>query len=437
MLILKNENSNSIAPSVSEVTFPFLLVESGDKDSYIISEILENVQIYFSENEEILDVTLGITQQDHDLFPQKTPTLKITSSQAEYFVVLNEYTYDDGGFLAVKAHELAPETKPEEEVPKIKVGNPIAMFFVKEFSKALAKTVAKELYYKFFPKENNQLLKSDLAKLSREFREIVNELLQELKYENLEDLLIGSRAWLQETYSIKLEAIEQGKYNNLVDLWTDLNQRQQEMQKIVNIIEYRLSDALLKECSYITRVKVTLYAACAALRIVLFKELIYIEQCLTKQGQDKYNTITTDLRELEEFKIKTSDNLDNYINKLAEGRYSHISDISHHNNLESVTTISSWFTGNKTYSGEAYYEWKDEFESKNPNDPLQSDKIHQKYITAKDSTLYQKSPIRHNAHTDRETHYENVKRRMVEKIIQPLTDISEKIRSTSLEIKID
>lgn len=389
---------------------------------------LEFIKGYLSEGEQLSGHQFGITTEGHELLHPNAPVVKATSNVTEYIAIFDEYLYDNGEIrerdILHVVGEPAPEPKP------IRVGNPVAMFLAKEFAKALGKRLAKDLYRQYIQTDNDQKFKAELEKMKTELRQIVAELFQASKYENLEDRLIAARAWLVGDLSRTLETIADGDHDptTLEDLKKQLQERETQMHDIASIIEARLPDSALRDCDYITRVKAVLYAATACLRVLLYKELIYIKNLLN-------NNTSADKKNVDNFLKKAAEQLDHYVEELRTGRLSKISELTHYDHRTEHVSWSSFFTSFKVYRGEAGYEWRDEFESNNPNDPFRGPKLHEKYRTAIDNTDYRKTPVREAASEVRKKHIEDVKYLFEQYIENPLKAVAEELRTTTIEIK--
>lgn len=389
---------------------------------------LEFVKGCLSEGEQLSDRQFGITVEGHELFHPNSPVVKATSNLTEYIAIFDEYLYDNGEFRERDILHIVDEPAPELEA--ILVGNPVAMFLAKEFAKALGKRFAKDLYRQYIKPDNDQSFKDELEKMKTELRQIVAELFQESKYEKLEDQLITARAWLVGDLSRTLETIANGDYDEktLKDLKKQLQERETQMHDIASIIEARLPDSALRDCDYITRVKAVLYAATACLRVLLYKELIYIKNLLN-------NNTSADKKNVDVFLKKAAEQLDHYVEELHTGRLSKISELTHYDQRTEHLSWSSFFTGCYVYRGEAGYEWRDEFESKNPNDPFRGPKLHEKFRTSIDNTDYRMSPVREAGRAARNKHIEEVELLFNEYISIPLKGVADELRATTIEIK--
>lgn len=114
---------------------------------------------------------------------------------------------------------------------------------------------------------------------------------------------------------------------------------------------------------------------------------------------------------------------------------SKISESTHYDYRTEHLSWSSFFTGCYVYRGEAGYEWRDEFESNNPNDPFRGPKLHEKFRTSIDNTDYRMSPVREAGRAARNKHIEEVEYLFEQHIENPLKAVAEELRTTTIEIK--
>jgi hypothetical protein len=401
----------------------------GSEGSVAFEEKLEDFKEYLSEGEQMLSRQFGVMTEEHELFHPNCPAIKITSDLTQYVLIFNEYLYEEGAFRVCDI----PYGSAEPATPKqaIRVGNPVAAFLAKEFAKALAKHASKEVYNKFFKKEDDNGFKTQLDKLKTELTQIVGELFQANKQESLEDTLISTRTWFVEHLSLRLTAIQEGKFHNFEELRNDLRTRQERMQDIVSILYARLPDEKLADCDYITRVKVMLYAACACLRILLFKEQIYMERLMAEKGQREVDT--TNLEELENFVKEAAERITYYSDALHQGRLNKISEVTPFDRARITYNWLFW----ETYSGEMGYEWRDDFESLNVNDPLRRgrDTDTRKWLTVKDNNFYKRGPVHEAARESRRQYVDSVDMMIREAVTLPLGFIAENINGTRLELE--
>lgn len=405
------------------------LPDAEAEGSAAFQEKMEDFKEYLSAGERVLTRQFGVMTAEHELFHPHCPAIKITSDLTQYVLIFNEYLYEEGAFRVCDI----PYGSAERVTPKqaIRVGNPVAAFLAKEFAKALAKHASKELYNKFFKKEDDNGFKTQLDKLKTELTQIVGELFQANKYESLEDTLIATRKWFVDHLSPRLADIQEGKFHNFEELRNDLRARQERMQDIVSVLEARLPDEKLADCDYITRVKVVLYAACACLRILLFKEQIYMERLLAEKGRREVDT--ANLEELENFVKEAAEKITYYADALRQGRLNKISEVSHFDRARITYNWLFW----ETYSGEMGYEWRDDFESSNVNDPLrrERDADSRKWLTVKDSKSYARAPVREAAKESRRQYVESVEMLIRESVTLPLGFVAENINGTRLELE--
>jgi hypothetical protein len=386
------------------------------------TERLESIKTYLSEGDQIVSHSFGVMTEEHELFHSGCPAIKVRSDVNEYVMIFDEYLYEGGEFrdCDIPYGNYHPVSEREQR----RLRNPVIMFLVTEFGKALMKQAAKELYDKFFQRDNDANMKAELAKLKAEFSAIAEEIYSKAKYESLEDTLISTRAWVRDTLSLRLAGIPEGKYTALGRLRDELYQMQDGMKRTVDLVDARLSDQQLENCDYLTRLKVMLYASCACLRILLFKEMIYIQKLLLERGDTKEDSTSTDIAELQAFVQTAADNLEQYVKKLRDGRYEKITGVSkYQDERDKYIPLIGY-----VHQVEIGFQWEDDFESKNNNDPFRGDRIHSKIHIAKEEG-------RGVAQTERDKHYEAVKSLLIQYVSDPLGEVIKNIRETKIEIR--
>lgn len=376
---------------------------------------------------EVQRYTLALASPAAGLGEPGTPVLLLHTPAGDYLAAFPEYDYADGQLR--ERHQQLGSYVP----PRLLLGNPILAFFAKEIGKALLKAALKEVYSHFWPTDKDAVLKQELQKMRTDLRNIVREELQEFKIENLEDEFIDTRNWLRTTYESQMTSYRAGHRIGFEKLHDYLHQRQSIMQRVVSIIEARLTDNELRACSYLTRLRVMLYAACTSLRIVLLKEQVLLQRLLHSQGQLDYDPHA--LRdELAQFRPHVLAQLQDFRNKLERGRYESVTEVRHVNNQYMGTGTWTWFTGEQVYCGEAYYEWADPFTSTHPDDPFRGGPVTYKAITASGSTSHRLTPVREQAQRARTEHLGRVKDLFTTHVAEPLDAVLQQLRTAPLEL---
>jgi hypothetical protein len=174
-----------------------------------------------------------------------------------------------------------------------------------------------------------------------------------------------------------------------------------------------------------------LYAACGCLRILLFKEQIYMERLLAEKGQREVDT--ANLQELETFVKQAAERITYYADALRQGRLNKISEVTDFDRARITYNWLFW----ETYSGEMGYEWRDDFESLNVNDPLRRgrDTDTRKWLTVKDNTFYKRGPVHEAARESRRQYVESVDMMIREAVTLPLGFVAENINGTRVELE--
>ena len=328
---------------------------------------LKDLNARLDANEEVTSHRFGVFTAPVGDVCQGTPVLEAITNQREIMVIFEEEILNNEGVVAFH------ETEEPEATPRPLLGNPLVKLFVKTFAKALVKAVAKELFAELFPNSEDGAIQKELKNLKSEIKKI----LQELKYENFEDTLIANRAWLRDTYSTRLASVNTNGIAS-VDWQTtikELYDKQQDLKKVIDVVVARTSDQDLKNCDYLTRVKAGLYAACACLRITIFREELFLRRLAIEEGLVSYK-IDAYETELGNF-IKTAhQQIQDYDNKLQAGRLSKMNEVSYEVRRD---TSRDPISGRTMYMEVRWYEWSDDFESKESQDPFRGSKMRETY----------------------------------------------------------
>lgn len=364
---------------------------------------LNDLTSMLDTDEKIISHRFGIVTKDMSSIRQGTPVLEAITNQREIFVIYDEEKLTSKGLI----ESSAPTYNNE-----ILLGNPLVILFVKTFATVLAKTVAKELLAKYFPPSEDEQIRAELKNLKEEIKKI----LQELKYENFEDTLITTRAWLRDTYSPRAAEAEKEGITKIdwQETIRELSVKQQLMKEVVDVIDTRLSNGELQNCDYFSRVKAGLYTGCACLRIILFREEIFLHRLAIEKGLVSYN-IDSYVNELTSFIETAKDKIQNYSNKLKEGRYSKISDVSYHAIQHQHRTPDGMYI----FIENKWFEWSDSFESNESRDPFRGPKLRTTYNVS--SSDKDKKDQKDKADSEHNTHFDKVKELFQEHIETPFS----------------
>ncbi|HYG16884.1 MAG TPA: hypothetical protein VEC12_14090 [Bacteroidia bacterium] len=378
--------------------------------------VLGSFTEFIAPGEQLVDHRLGMALKTNSGLYEGSPVLIAKTNTAQYTVV-----YDELVLPKSNAHPQAAEPDNYQLLAGMP-GNPAVLFFARQFATALAKGLVSELFSIFFPKDKDAVLKEELKKLKEEIR----QMLQEMKYENLEDELLTTRAWLRDTYSEKLEAYAKKQTFNIEEVRKDLKARQERMHGVAEVISQRTANGDLANCDYFARVKVMLYATCAALRIVLMKEQIFWQNVMRAQGNKDYEN-DADLQELTKYVKAVSDNLKNYVQMLKKGRLDKIGTLQQNRDfIHGITPIVV----------EIFW-WHDDFEAHNPNDPFKTNKI----VFKRAAPITWMTPISKVEEVKAETqqalnnHIANVTNVVKTHIEEPLQEIINNLDNTRLVIQ--
>ncbi len=377
---------------------------------------LEDVKKMLKEGESIAEYKFGVIVKDTSNRYKDCPILELKSNHAEYLFLYDSFVIDDS---KIKHNE---RNLGNYVVPKLMLKNAVVLFFVKEFAKGLAKTVGKELFAEFFPRDKDASLNKAMGDLKDEIRKIF----QEAKYEGFADELIALRGWLRDTYSKKTESHYKGESINKEEIRDDLRKRQENLKAIIDVITARVKLEDMNNCVYLERVKVLLYAASSALRIILMKEQVFWQKILLDAGNQQYNN-NADFNELKEFMQTAADNLRIWIPLLKNGRI---------NKIGPIEEKTDW-TGFGENVYETYLlEWRDHFESKDKDDPFRGDKIVWKKRYNKAGKDENRAEIMTQAEKDRNDHINKVKNLFEEHISQPLGEVLKELEKSQALIKL-
>lgn len=335
------------------------------------------------------------------------PVLEAKTNLAEYVVVYDDFIITNG---TVK-NNLAAYGNYRQGHTLLQGG--IAMYFTKAFGKALGRLAATELFHKFFPEDNDAVLREELGKLKTE----IKQMLQETRYENLEDKLLQTTAWLRDTYSEKLKAHNNRQTVNTEELRTDLKNRQEELHGIAEVIQQRITPAELAACEYLTRARVILFSACAALRVVLMREQIFWQNAMRAQGNKNYEN-DADLNELKTYVAKVIKKLKDFTEGLKNGRLGKISafDYTRHKAQrpnKSAVCYTHWVS----------MRWTDTFTSSNKNDPFRGEKIESVRKVNTDDKDNNVDQVRANVEKEYNDHVAAVKGLFAEYFENPVNEV--------------
>lgn len=383
----------------------------------------KEIHAFFGDNELIQHIKFGVTTKQVEKIFANTPIAEIETDKAIYVAIFESLSLVNGNLISFSA-ELGNYTPT-----KPKLGNPLVSFFLKEFIKGLGKAVVKETYKEIFPKDRDKIIRDEMSKL----REDLKDFFIEIKYENLEDIMIATRVWLREDYSVYLDAYNNGKQIPYLDIHKDLKVRQEQLQNITSVIEARISEKELKECSYATRNKFMLYTACAVLRIIILKEQMFFESVLTKNGFGEYdNNVLKEL--IESFTKKIKKFIKDTKEKLYNGRLDFISsNVTHfEENTTKVSPVGMNGASNYYQTVQYGYKWEDNFESKIVNDPFKGDKIKSsKIYKVKDDKNSREDEVKKELSESLKNHKDDVIRIFKEKISDIIEETTDKLEKSS------
>jgi hypothetical protein len=364
---------------------------------------IETFSKYLQEGEEIKNHKFGVTTATREDVPKDCPVLNVKTNLAEYLLIFNEYEFKNG--------VVSNEVSVENNVPaKIMLGNPLLMFFAKELAK-----------------EEDANLKKELGKL----KDDLGNMLHEFKLEEFTDKVIAVRGWLRDEYSMEqveytFQADADKSPERIKEVRDNLKHRLEPLSDIVNVIESKLSEESLKNCDYLTRSRVMLYASAAALRAILLKEEIFWDKEYSRLTKQKYARNREDV--FNNFKNQVRINLTNYIDRLRKGRYEKVWGIDR----KSERHCGGYNVQICDYS--YWYEWGDEFSSKSfPNDPFKGDRIDaQKFFFKDKGKDENENAKREEAQKKRDDHFNEVKRLFEQHIENPLNEIHKRFSETNL-----
>jgi len=319
---------------------------------------LIDIEKNLSEGEMIIDHRFGVLNKEHNDLKVNTPVLDVKTNEREFFIIFDELLLNQEGFLIQSGSGDLENTVD----PVLK--NPVLMFFVEQFASVLAKEVAGKIFEIYFPPSSDELIRAEISKIKDEVRLIMKE----SKYDRLEETLLINRGWLRDTYSNQLKVISESGITSVSweALIKSLEENQQSLKGVVDIVDVKISANDLKSCDYLTRTKVSLYAACACLRIAMFREEISIRNMAIKANLVSYTTKAEEA-ELELFIKTVNEKIKHFKDALEKGRNDKL-------RWSGYTRNKVPYYGNageiRGFADIRKVSWNDNFSSKHKNDPF-------------------------------------------------------------------
>lgn len=373
---------------------------------------IKNLKKKLKDDENIQKFKFGLIISDHGDIHKGTPVLEAISNKRKISIIYNEEVLNESGAIELR------KTKYNKEQPLL--GNPLVALLVKELAKAVAKEVAKELFAQYFNKKDDNGIKEQLESLKDE----IEKLFDRYKYTAFEDVLISNRMWLRDTYSERLKTINSSGISSID--WegaiNNLKSRQEKIKEIVDIIETRLSDNDIKNCSYAARTKGYLHAACSAMRIIIFREEVYLRNLAIKENLVTYS-IDSYKNELAAFIKHAENKIKENANGFKDGRLGFLSSVGGEGETKCTRDPSTGQTFCYKYYG---WSWRDHFESNEKKDPFKGGKIHRffGYSEGKNSN---KDEAKRKADESYNEHKDAVLKLMNSYITKPYSDLYSKI----------
>ncbi|MDO7876797.1 hypothetical protein Q5H93_18775 [Hymenobacter sp. ASUV-10] len=346
-----------------------------------------------------------------------TPVAECHTATGQYLAVFDEFELGQGRLQP--AVQATGNYRPKP----ILLGNPVVAFFAKEVGKMLFKSAVDYI----FQDDDDTATRAEMGRMKDELKDFMVE----IQYDNIENDLIGIRAWLMDTYQPQAKSFREGGRVRVAELHDGLMKRQAKLQQVSAVMVKRIKDNELKDCTYRVRSKVLLHTLVYGMRTVLMAELVGWRELLAKTDPD-YNpqNLRTELREFVDLHTGKSEH---YLSTLWEARRNFISDLKsgsevyHSSGMDVPSTVSKWWG------------WKDEFESGNQQDSFRGSKLNDQQ-SYNDNSLKEadrkasEEKARQQAEKNRNNHIEDVRRIFDENVRELMQDVitSARARATSV-----